>query len=114
MSFALSDVGEGAVLPAWVSELGGAGVDIDHATVEWIKKSDNLFYAWHWYGDPSDPADAVKNVRALSKKWDLPSFLTEFMSCDAWHDAEVRAEGASRARRALFLRLTRDPRPPCV
>ena len=97
-----------------LSELGGAGVDIDHATVEWIKKSDNLFYAWHWYGDPSDPADAVKNVRALSKKWDLPSFLTEFMSCDAWHDAEVRAEGASRARRALFLRLTRDPRPPCV
>ena len=89
MSVALSDVGEGAVLPAWVSELGGAGVDIDHATVEWIKASDTLFYAWHWYGDPSDPADAVKNVRAISAKWDVPSFLTEFMSCDAWHDAEA-------------------------
>ena len=89
------------MLPAWVSELGGAGVDIDHATVEWIKESDNLFYAWHWYGDPSDPADAVKNVRALSGSG-TAGFLTEFMSCGAWHDAEVRAEGASRARRAAL------------
>ena len=49
MSVALADIGEGAVIPAWVTKLAGAGVVIDSATVEWIKKSNNVFYAWHWW-----------------------------------------------------------------
>jgi len=87
MSVALSDTGEGAILPAWVEDIVGAGVVIDDTTVEWIKASSTVFYAWHWYGNPSDPADAVKTVQALSKDWNVPSFATEFMSCSAWKDA---------------------------
>ena len=50
MAVSLSDVGEGAVLPAWVTEHAakGAGVAIDQETVDWIKNSSTLYYAWHW------------------------------------------------------------------
>jgi hypothetical protein len=88
MSVALCDVGEGAVLPSWVSLIDG-GVDISADTVEWIKKSGTLFYAWHWYGTPKKAADAVTNVQELGKKWDIPTFATEFFSCDAWLAAKA-------------------------
>ena len=50
MAVSLSDVGEGAVLPAWVTEHAakGAGVAIDQETVDWIKNSSTLYCAWHW------------------------------------------------------------------
>ena len=89
MSVSLADVGEGAVLPAWVSEVApkGAGVAIDDETVAWIKESTTVFYAWHWYGAPSDVSEAVANVREISADWGVPSFATEFGSCDAWRAA---------------------------
>jgi hypothetical protein len=51
MAVSISDIGEGAVLPAWVTKIGGGGIDIDHETLEWIKASTTIFYAWHWYGE---------------------------------------------------------------
>ena len=51
MAVSISDIGEGAVLPAWVTKIGGGGIDIDHETLEWIKSSTTIFYAWHWYGE---------------------------------------------------------------
>lgn len=87
-SVALADMGEGAILPAWLSEsIFGSGLAIWPSTVDWIKKSTNVFYAWHYYGDPSDPADAVKNVLAIADDWNVPTFLTEFDRCDIWTDA---------------------------
>ena len=85
MSVAICDIGEGAVMPAWVEELGGDDIFIDHDTIEWIKASNNLFYAWHYYGNPDTPEKAVENVVELQKLWNVPSFNTEFMSCDAWN-----------------------------
>ena len=53
-----------------------------------------MFYAWHWYGQPSSPDDAVKNVQAISEKWNMPSFATEFMGCS-------RTSFTPRLKRAL-------------
>lgn len=87
MSVSLCDIGEGAILPKWVDEFFGGGVAIDKETVEWIKASTTLFYAWHWYGNPSQPETAVRNAQELMAEWDIPSFLTEFGSCDGWRAA---------------------------
>ena len=54
-----------------------------------IKPRATLFYAWHWYGTPKKAADAVTNVQELGKKWDIPTFATEFFSCDAWLAAKA-------------------------
>ena len=70
--------------PAWVDELAGAGGFIDEDTVKWIKETDTVFYAWHYYGQPKTAKEAVENVQALSKDWNVPTFLTEFGGCDAW------------------------------
>ncbi len=86
MSVSLADVAEGAVLPEWIGE-HNAGIFISPSTEEWIKQSSNLFYAWHWYGAPADPNDAVKNVQAIGSSWNVPTYLTEFMSCDVWKAA---------------------------
>lgn len=82
MSVSLSDVGEGAVLPEFIADIN-AGVFISEDTVEWIKQSSTVFYAWHWYGAPADPRDAVNNAQAIGSSWNVPTYLTEFMSCDA-------------------------------
>ena len=84
MSVSLSDVGEGAVLPEWVGE-HDAGVFISTSTTRWIRESSNLFYAWHYYGQPSDPQQAVRNMLALGESWNVPTFMTEFMDCGAWN-----------------------------
>ena len=60
---------------------------ISRAALEYIKESNTLFYAWHWYGNPSDPQKAVANALAIGKSWNVPTFLTEVMSCDAWDTA---------------------------
>lgn len=77
MSVSLADVGEGAVLPAWVTWLTGGTEVISRDTMRWIKASENVFYAWH-YGDGQQ---AVKNMQAISKKWNVPTFATE-VGCD--------------------------------
>lgn len=86
MSVALADTGEGIVFPAWVDKFF-AGIDIDHDTVQWIKASSNVFYAWHWYGNPKDPSNAVSRALAIQKSWNVPSFATEFMDCRVWEAA---------------------------
>jgi hypothetical protein len=87
MAVALADPIEGALIPSWVAKLVGAGVDISRETVEWIKRTDTLFYPWHWYGNyPKTVAAAIRNVQELSREWNLPTFATEFMSCDVWNE----------------------------
>jgi len=88
MSVAVCDTGEGAVLPGWVYDLLDK-VPLPYLapsedTVKWMRASRTLFYAWHWYDAPSTPAAAVQHVRAVMADWDMPSFATEFGSCDAW------------------------------
>eukprot|EP00037_Helgoeca_nana_P013759 m.127186 g.127186 ORF g.127186 m.127186 type:complete len:467 (-) comp22213_c0_seq1:158-1558(-) len=87
MSVAICDTGEGAVLPAWVDKYIGPGIAIDPATVAWIKNATTLFYAWHWYGAPANVTEAVINVQAISADWNVPTFATEFGSCEAWKAA---------------------------
>ena len=82
MSFA--DIGEGAVIPNWITKIIGGGETIDPETVAFFKKSKTSFYAWHWYGEPKDPSDAIKNMQAMGAAYDCPTFATEFMSCDLW------------------------------
>jgi len=70
----------------WVVNLIGGGVLLDKDTVDWIKASNNVFYAWHYYSYPSTPEIAVENALAIQKDWNVPSFNTEFGSCEAWND----------------------------
>ena len=87
-SVSVMDVGEGILLPEWVIELIGGGELISNATMNWIMTSGSVFYAWHWYGFPSNATSAAEDARALGDSWGIPTFATEFMSCDAWSAAE--------------------------
>lgn len=91
ISVSIADTGEGAVLPGWVDKvldfLPVWYVAPSKDTVEWMRASSNIFYAWHYYGNPSTPAEAVANVEAVMHDWAVPSFLTEHYSCDAWFAA---------------------------
>ena len=69
---------------------GNEHVCLSPSTVHWMKQSQTLFYAWHWYGQPKDPKRGVSNALAVSKDWNMPSFLTEFYDCVAW-DAAAEA-----------------------
>lgn len=98
MSVSIQDTGEGTVMPAIITQhFGGraANLDIRNDTVEFILKSNTLFYAWHWYGQPSDPAQAVRNAQAKGREWNVPTFATEMMSCDAWK--AIQDAGISRS-----------------
>lgn len=46
--------------------------------LEWLKSGDHLFYAFHYYGNPSTPAEAVANALSTGADWNMPVFLTEF------------------------------------
>jgi len=94
ISVAVCDTGEGPVLPGWVTTLADL-VPLPYLTpraetVQWMKASSNLFYAWHYYGSPDALPDAVKNAQGVMRDWRMPSFLTEFMDCAAW-DAAANA-----------------------
>jgi len=82
MSVSICDVGEGSVFPAWVSTLTGGAELISKQTIEWIKASNNVFYAWHYGNEPQN----VKNMQAISKEWKVPSFATE-TGCDQFNAA---------------------------
>jgi hypothetical protein len=89
MAVSICDVGEGAVIPSWVTEFLGGAEDLSVSTVRWIKESKTLFYAWHWYNDPASLDTAIANALAVSRAFDVPSFATEFMSCDAWNATAI-------------------------
>ena len=69
----ICDVGEGSVPPDWVTELTGGFEDISADTEQYIKESNNLFYAWHYGSEPEN----IDNMQAISNKWQLPTFATE-------------------------------------
>ena len=54
-----------------------------------VQNSSNVFYAWHYYGNPRTPEIAVENALALQQEWNVPSFNTEFGGCDAWNACEA-------------------------
>lgn len=83
MSVAIADFYETVQIP----NFGASSLwSIDPATENWIVESTTVFYAWHWYIGAA-PADAVQTVQALSQKWNVPSFATEFMDCRVWNAA---------------------------
>merc|ERR1712107_153088 len=88
MSISLADLAEIPYIPNWMKIIGGQSLDLSSKTVEWIRKSSTLYYAWHWYGLPSSWQDAMKNAEAIRYKWNVPIFATEFMSCDLWDGLE--------------------------
>ena len=89
-SVAIADIGEGSVLPAWITDLTGGFELISAEAEDYIKNSNNTFYAWH-YGDV--PAD-IENMQAISKNWDIPTFGTE-LGCD--HFAAAKAANMSHS-----------------
>lgn len=89
MAVAVCDTGEGSFIPDWVTKYYPFGdLRIDRDTEKYMKESQNLFYAWHYYGQPSTPDQAVKNAQAISDDWNMPSFATEFMGCSTWNAAK--------------------------
>ncbi len=50
-----------------------------------MRRSETLFYAWHWYGQPKSVEDAIANMEAISVAWDMPTFATEFFDTAPWH-----------------------------
>lgn len=99
MSVSVADTGEGllsaivaeaARLPDWISkEVARELRDLDVGIVSWIKSSRTVFYSWHWYGAPKSIEDTIKEAQAVGAEWDVPTFATEFMSCDVWRAAEA-------------------------
>ncbi|KAL3933484.1 MAG: hypothetical protein SGPRY_000255 [Prymnesium sp.] len=47
ISMGVEDLAEGAVLPSWLARIE-PGIDLSRRTREWLKRTNNLFYAWHW------------------------------------------------------------------
>merc|ERR1711957_242060 len=66
-----------------MGDLTGGAEDIPSDIMEWIKGSNNLFYAWH-YGDvPTN----INNMKAISEKWNIPTFATE-VGCTSFNAAK--------------------------
>eukprot|EP00940_MAST-03C_sp_MAST-3C-sp2_P001949 g1949.t1 len=84
MSVSVCDVGEWSGVPAWVVDLTGGFEDISSETEDWIKASNNTFYAWHYGTVPKN----IDNMRAISKRWDIPTFGTE-LGCDQFAAAKA-------------------------
>ena len=90
MAVSLLDTGETPVLPPFLSKLpGGGSVDLSKAIVDWIKGSGNLFYAWHFYEPDSEVKGAIENIRAIMTDWNVPSYMTESMSCAIWNATQA-------------------------
>merc|ERR1712216_260469 len=71
-------------LPGWFTKLTGGFEDISRETEEWIKASNNAFYAWH-YGKSER---SLKNMQAITETWNVPSFGTE-TGCDSFERAKA-------------------------
>ena len=84
MAISVMDTGEGVILPDWVLYVTHGTEDISPETLDWIKSSNNVFYAWHWYGVPAVATDAVKEAQTLGNDWNVPTMATEFMDCAVW------------------------------
>merc|ERR1719503_14363 len=82
-SVAICDTGEASIIPDWVYLVGG-NLFISNETEHFIKTSNNLFYAYH-YGD--NIVQAIKNMQAVSLKWDVPVFGTE-LNCEMFWAAK--------------------------
>ena len=87
MSVSITDLGEGAIITHWLINISMSGTFISLSTIKRIKESQNLFYLQHWYGVPKKPTNAVKNALGIGNAWNIPTFLTEFASCEIWQVA---------------------------
>ena len=72
-------------------------VGLSDETVEWLMDGDDyLFYAFHWYGKPEAPEDAVANAIDMGERWGMPVHLTEFGGYGG-DDYGCRTQRAARA-----------------
>ena len=86
-SVSIADIGEGSVLPSWVTKLpfGIGGFDISSETMKWITSGTaQVFYAWHYGNVPQD----IENMQAVSDKWNIPTFGTE-LGCSHFDAAKA-------------------------
>ena len=67
----------GVMDPGQVS-LGLGDLDLTKKTIAWLKTAKNLFYAFHWYGEPAPVATAVRNAVHFGKRHSMPALLTEY------------------------------------
>ncbi len=83
MSVSIADVGEGSVLPDWITKYTGGFEDISSETEQYIKDENRLFYAWHYGTMPG----GANNMIEISEKWNVPTFATE-TSCSQFNYAK--------------------------
>ncbi len=79
MLVSLIDPFQAAVLPYWVKTIT-PNFDIKKETVEWIKKSKNVYYAVHYLGDRGIFDEAIQAALAIQKDWNVPIVITEYNS----------------------------------
>jgi hypothetical protein len=84
MAVSVMDTGEGLLLPDWLVKIAGGGGFISNETLAWVKTAGTVYLAWHWYGLPATPSEAVAYAEALGASWGVPAVATEFGDCAAW------------------------------
>lgn len=79
MAVSVMDTGEGVLLPSWLVNVTGGGGFISTDTLQWIKTARTVYYAWHWYGLPATPTEAVADAEALGESWGVPTIVRFFV-----------------------------------
>ena len=82
MIISISHTLQGTIIP------GGFPISpflsISRQSENWIKNSSNLVYNFQWYGNTSNPRDAINNALAIQNAWNVPIMATEFTNCNFW------------------------------
>jgi len=80
MSVSIADTGEEPVFPDWLTLIPFTPLAISQSTEDWIKASNNVFYAVHY---PS--TEMIQKVQQIQSDWNVPAFATEIGGCDQWN-----------------------------
>ena len=93
----LCDIGNAPAplsLPLWALRIVGASTGLSRSTVDWIRSSNYLFYAWH--EAPQRHAEGnLARAHLISEAWHVPTFCTELYTCEQW--SACRAAGISHS-----------------
>lgn len=76
MLVGLMSLGHGAISPLTTNLL------LPPFYTDWVRAQRYLFFAWHWYGIPKVREDAIHNMQAQSRDWNMPTLLTETRDCE--------------------------------
>ena len=84
MAVAFTDTGESSFIPKWATALEDLlplpYLAPSAATVAWLKSSTTAFYAFHGY----QGVQYIKDAVGTGTEWSMPTFATEFGSCEFW------------------------------